>query len=124
MFSGRRTTRLLAVSFLSAASIFSGCSRTEQPISPFADQEILVWGLWQESTHMAQAIKAFEDQFGAKVKYKKIASVASYEKELLSALAEGRGPDAFVIHHTWVDGKRGLLSPAPPHIVDAKAIAD
>lgn len=51
-----------------------------------------------------------------------MASVATYEKELLEALAQGRGPDVFVIHHTWVEGKRGLMSPAPPEVIDERAV--
>lgn len=93
-------------------------------IGASTQRTITVWGLWHESRNLRDIIKAFSDQTGTKVQYKKIASVAAYERELLSALAEGRGPDVFVIHHTWVDGKRGILAAAPNSIVDPRAVQD
>jgi multiple sugar transport system substrate-binding protein len=78
---------------------------------------IVVWGLWQNSTMMAPIIDAFQKQYGVKVDYKKIASVATYQTSLLQALAQGQGPDVFVIHHTWVTSKSGIMSPAPNDIV-------
>lgn len=83
-----------------------------------------VWGLWQDSDDMKPVIEAFKQQTGVEVTYKKIASVATYERELLEALAEGRGPDVFVIHHTWVDSKRRLLSPAPDNTVDERRVQE
>lgn len=73
---------------------------------------------------MQPVLDAFKDKTGIEVEYKKVASVATYERELLSALAEGRGPDVFVIHHTWVEGKRGLMSPAPPEVIDERAVQE
>ncbi len=85
---------------------------------------LVVWGLWQESEDVQPVIDAFEQQTGVKVEYKKIGTVGSYEKELLEALAEGRGPDIFVIHHTWVEGKRGLMAPSPSDIIDERALQE
>ena len=73
---------------------------------------------------MEPVIDAFEEQTGVEVEYKKIASVATYEKALLEALAEGRGPDVFVIHHTWVESKRGIMAPAPSEIIDVRQVQD
>lgn len=100
-----------------------GCRRTAGPAENL-EEGLTVWGLWQESVDMDVIAKAFEERAGVKVNYKKIASVATYEKMLLEALAQGRGPDVFVIHHTWVEGKRGLLSPAPPEVIDERALRD
>ncbi|MDP3997026.1 MAG: extracellular solute-binding protein [bacterium] len=86
--------------------------------------ELVVWGLWQESADMEPVLKAFAEQYGTKVTYKKIASVATYERDLLSALAEGRGPDVFVIHHNWVNDKQRLMTPAPANIIDERAVRD
>lgn len=99
------------------------CSRIADP-NEGGDRTITVWGLWHESRHLQEAIKSFTAQTKIKVEYKKIASVATYEHELLTALAEGRGPDVFVIHHTWIDGKRGILAAAPTAIVDPKAVQE
>lgn len=87
-------------------------------------ETLVVWGLWQDSAMMDPIIKAFSDQTRVQVEYKKIASIATYEKTLLEALAQGRGPDVFVIHHTWVEGKRGLMSPAPAETADVRAVQE
>jgi multiple sugar transport system substrate-binding protein len=97
-----------------------GCRRNVSVGS--SGTKIVVWGLWQDSTAMDPVIKAFKTAYGADVEYKKIGSVADYEKTLLEALAQGQGPDVFVIHHTWVEGKRGLMSPAPADIIDERAV--
>jgi len=120
-----RSTWTFAVLIILTAITLTGqsCGRSAN-IGTTNQQTITVWGLWHESRYMASVIKQFSDQTGIKVQYKKIASVAAYEHELLSALAEGRGPDVFVIHHTWVDGKRGILTAAPNTIVDPRAVQD
>lgn len=100
-----------------------GCRRTNTDPENI-NRELLIWGLWQESDDMKPVLDAFEEQTGIAVQYKKVASVATYEQDLLQAIAEGRGPDAFVIHHTWVDDKRGILTPAPDNIVDARAVKE
>lgn len=120
MISPRIRTGSFAVLILiSAFSLLGfGCRNPQSQLGDSTSQALVVWGLWQESAHMDPVIDAFKEQYGVDVEYRKIASVATYEKTLLEALAEGRGPDVFVIHHTWVESKRGLLSPAPSDIVN------
>lgn len=113
---------VLAISSLVTLTGF-GCRSSVGPGEQL-DSGLTVWGLWQESADMDKIAEAFTKQTGVKVNYKKIASVATYEKTLLEALAQGRGPDVFVIHHTWVEGKRGLLSPAPSDVIDERSARD
>ncbi len=112
---------------LAALSLFAltgfGCRRPAGT-GDTLDQPLIVWGLWQDSGQMQPISDAFTSQTGVKVEYKKIASVGTYEQDLLAALAEGRGPDVFVIHHTWVEDKRGLMSPAPPEVIDERAVQE
>lgn len=123
--SSRRAS--FALAGIALISLFTltgfGCRRPAGS-TDVLDQPLVVWGLWQESSDMQPILDAFQDQTGAKVEYKKVASIATYEQELLAALAEGRGPDVFVIHHTWVEGKRGLMSPAPPEVIDERAVRE
>lgn len=112
---------LIILSFISLTGF--GC-RQRHAASEKINQKIIMWGLWQDSAMMDPVIRAFKDQTGITVEYKKIASVAEYEKTLLEALAQGRGPDIFVIHHTWVEGKKGLMSPAPAEVVDERAVRE
>lgn len=101
-----------------------GCRRNPLAGTENNAQTLVVWGLWQDSAMMEPIIKAFQDQTNIKVEYKKIASVATYEKTLLEALAQGRGPDIFVIHHTWVENKRGIMIAAPANVVDERAVRE
>ncbi len=110
---------LIAVSGIALMGF--GC-RKPAPVQQTTNTTIVVWGLWQDSDIMSPVLRAFEDQTGIKVEYKKIASVATYERELISALAEGRGPDVFVISNTWVESKRGILSPAPPAMLSVRDV--
>lgn len=89
-----------------------------------AKNPLVVWGLWQESGTMQPLLAAFERDTKIKVEYRKIGSLADYEKTLLEALAQGRGPDVFVIHHTWVENKRGLMSSAPVEIVAPREVVE
>lgn len=120
--SSRRVNLLIVVLALFTLTGF-GCRRPAGTTETI-NQPLIVWGLWQESGQIQPLLDAFTQQTGLKVEYKKMASVATYEKDLLEALAEGRGPDVFVIHHTWVEGKRGLMSPAPPEVADERAVRE
>jgi multiple sugar transport system substrate-binding protein len=113
-------TLLLVVVSVFALTGF-GCR--EKPIIS-GGTNLIVWGLWQDSNSMTPVLKTFEEQTGIKVTYKRISSVSSYEQELLTALAENRGPDVFVIHHTWVDEKMSLISPAPVEIINSRQVQD
>lgn len=88
------------------------------------DAKLVVWGLWQNSADMGPIVASFQEATGVAVEYKKVASVADYEKKLLEALAEKRGPDIFVIHHTWVESKRSLMSPSPKSVIDERALRE
>lgn len=122
-FLRRKSAPLVLVAFSLFTLTGFGCRRPGGSGDALS-QTLVVWGLWQESGQMQPILDAFEEQTGVTVEYKKMASVATYEKELLEALAQGRGPDVFVIHHTWVEGKRGLMSPAPLDIVDERAVRE
>lgn len=50
--------------------------------------------------------------------YKK--NVTSYEKELVDALAAGRGPDIFSIHNTWLPKHKDKLAAAPDALINSK----
>jgi len=124
-FSRHKLTRPVLILLSVAALTGFGC-RPQEEGAPQLDTSITlqVWGLWQDSEDMSPIIAAFQEDTGIDIEYKKIASVAQYEKKLLESLAQGRGPDIFVIHHTWVEGKRGLMSPAPSNIIDERALRE
>ncbi len=119
-FTSKHSTALLILVSAFALAGF-GC-RQPAPVKQTTTTSIVVWGLWQDSDTMGPILRAFKDQTGITVEYKKIASVATYERELVQALAEGRGPDVFVINNTWVEAKRGLMSPAPAETISQRDV--
>jgi multiple sugar transport system substrate-binding protein len=121
----RRKSALVAFAILSAVALTGfGCRPRSQNATLPTGVPLVVWGLWQGSEEMEPVISNFQQSTGVQVEYKKVASVADYEKQLLQALAERRGPDVFVIHHTWVESKQGLMSPAPREIIDERSLRE
>lgn len=125
--SRRYRASLVGIAILSIVALTGfGCKPRNQAGGVFdaSNVELIVWGLWQTSEQMSPILASFEQTTGAKVAYKKISSVAEYERELLQALAEGRGPDIFVIHHTWPLNRTAILQPAPVNVVDERAVRE
>ena len=116
----------ISASLFTVISLFTltGVSCSPTPVNIGKGNPLVIWGLWEESTALEPIITAFQEETGVDVEYRKIASVADYENQLLAAIAEDRGPDIFVIHHTWVETKRGLMSPASPDIIDERALRE
>jgi multiple sugar transport system substrate-binding protein len=56
-----------------------------------------------------------------KINYKKL-RYSEYERELLEAMAEDRGPDILSIHNTWVKKYQNMLAPMPDTITMAYPI--
>lgn len=106
---------LVVVSALALAGF--GC-RAPAPVKTTTTTSLVVWGLWEDSSTMDPILRAFKDQTGIAVEYKKIADIGTYEKTLLEALASGRGPDVFVINNAWVDVHKDILSPAPLAVIN------
>jgi multiple sugar transport system substrate-binding protein len=59
-----------------------------------------------------------------KVEYRKISPPDQYEEILSTALREGRGPDVFLIHASWVPRWAGALLPAPSDLVPLNAVRE
>lgn len=78
-----------------------------------------VWG-FEDPLVWKEVINAFEGQYKkVKVSYtQKIEE--NYETELLNALAAGRGPDIFPIHHTWLNKHIDKLAPFPQTFLGAQ----
>lgn len=113
---------LITLIIVSALALTGFGCRQPQAVRQTTTTSLVVWGLWQDSDVMGPILRSFKDQTGIDVQYKKIGSVGSYEKELVAALAEGRGPDVFVINNTWVEAKRRLMSPAPAEVVSSRDV--
>lgn len=84
-----------------------------------ARQEDLVlefWGVFDDLTVMEDSIKAYTTvNPNIDINYT-VFPFADYEAAVLNALAAGRGPDIWMIHHTWLPKHIDKLEPAPSRI--------
>lgn len=71
------------------------------------------WGVWNESKNLEPIIAAYQAIHpNITVHYKKL-RYEEYERMLLDAWAEGRGPDVFSIHNTWVPKYQSKIAVMP-----------
>jgi len=112
-------TFLIPVFIFSLAIAFPGCKA-----NPLQSTELEFWGVFDDSDVFSGLIADFNEEFPkTKVKYyKKIYS--TYEKDLLEAMASDRGPDIFMIHHTWTPKYEDKIWAAPADLVLIKDIQD
>lgn len=76
------------------------------------------WNLYDAEDAFSGQIQAFQSSHpNVKVVYKKRDNESIYKKELINEIAEGRGPDIFVIHHSWLNNFQGKITPAPEEII-------
>jgi multiple sugar transport system substrate-binding protein len=71
------------------------------------------WRVFDGEDTMRQAIAAYQALHpNITIDYRKL-TFAEYERELLSAIAENRGPDVMSIHNTWMDEWKPRLLASP-----------
>ena len=76
--------------------------------------ELTWWGVNDEPANFYEIIGDYQAVHpNIKVTYRKL-RLEEFEKELLEALAEDRGPDIFSIHNTWVNEYLSKIEPLPP----------
>jgi multiple sugar transport system substrate-binding protein len=79
--------------------------------------ELTWWGLWEDETIIAPIIEEYEKDH-PKVKITYIAqSKEDYRERLVNSLAQGKGPDIFRFHNTWVPMFKNVLAPLPSEIM-------
>jgi len=77
------------------------------------------WGLWEPDQVLSQVIAAYQkDHPHIKINYV-FQSPRDYRERLASAFAQGKGPDIFRFHATWVPMFKNDLSPLPAKVMDA-----
>lgn len=82
--------------------------------------ELEFWSIYDDSDVYKDFIKAFNKQHSyIKIKYSK-KSYDTYEKDLIDALAAGKGPDIFSIQNTWLPKHQNKLVPLPQDLMSLK----
>jgi ABC-type glycerol-3-phosphate transport system substrate-binding protein len=79
----------------------------------FQGQSVEVWAVFDDASAYRDIMKMFEDKYdGARVNFKRF-TYEEYEKNLINELAAGKGPDVFMIHHTWLPKHADKIIPMP-----------
>lgn len=78
------------------------------------------WGVFDDGKDFRDVLDAFQIQHpNIRVNYRKF-NFEEYEKQLIDAFAAGRGPDIWMMHHTWLSKHKDKISPLPQAIKDRK----
>lgn len=102
------------------AAAFPGCKPRE--VNQSAELEF--WGVFDDSDVYKKLISDFNKVYPKiKVNYYKKQN-STYEKDLLDAMAAGRGPDIMMLHHTWVPRYEDKIWGAPPELISIKDVQD
>jgi len=113
------------------ATVGLGCKRSCAPGQPGGtikkqSIELNFWGIFTESSQIEPIIKAFEAQNpNIKIKYKNFGNdYPNYRTEIFNALAQGKGPDIWMVHHTWVKRDKDFLTPCPLELCNPQNFKD
>lgn len=114
--SRRKKIILGFVSMLTSLSLFgAGCAlqapQTNKNNGPVTT--LTYWSVFNESNQMAAIIDAYKAVApNVSITYKKL-EIGEYEKQLIDALAQNRGPDIFSVHSAWMPKYLDKLEPIP-----------
>jgi multiple sugar transport system substrate-binding protein len=106
----------ICVIFLAATSIifFSGCSKNKN--APAYQMNLEVWGFIDDSDafrEINQNYRSLNPQI-KQIQYKKVSSnIEEFEKELLNAIASGKGPDMIFFHNSWLMEHKNKIASHP-----------
>lgn len=112
-----KKTKLVSLLILPVffSGLFAGLSPCKEKQPPAATLEF--WSVFDDSDVYQPLITEFKTQYPyITINYYK-KSVSSYEKDLIDALAAGRGPDIFSIHNTWLPKHEDKLAAAPDALI-------
>ncbi len=102
---------LLAALVVSGAGCFS--SSLQAPPASSKPLTLTYWRVLDDGDAFDEIINGYRALHpNVTINYRKL-RLEEYERELLDALAEDRGPDILSLHNTWLRAYQSKLSPAP-----------
>lgn len=111
LLSGAAILIALAVLVFSGAFGFGGTGNKT---------ELIMWGTW-EDTSFREIGRALQDQSGNTLTLTYIQkSPATYEQDLVEALAAGLGPDLWLIPAEWRFTRASLIAPLPAQFLNER----
>jgi ABC-type glycerol-3-phosphate transport system substrate-binding protein len=106
----------LLLLFILISSLF-GCRLKGTTEETPENIELVFYGLYDDSEIYDPIIKEFENKnTNVTITYKQFTDVNEYEQLIVNELAEGKGPDIFSIHNTWLAKHQNKIIPAPDTI--------
>jgi len=102
---------------------FSGCGCKTS--TPAFGLKLEIWGINDDADAYSVIFRNYT-KLNPRIKeivYRKF-SADTYKKELLEALASGKGPDIFMINSTWEPSFRNKIVSAPTEIINEKMFRD
>ncbi len=94
-------------------------STTTDPNFPSGPVILTMWGVDNQAdfADVFTAYQALPQAKNVKILYTQFNSVSQYEQALVNALAEGKGPDIFMVKNTWAYKDAAKGAPAPTTLV-------
>lgn len=84
---------------------------------------LTVWGVFDNEDAYENIFRAFKRETGISVTFVQ-KDIATYEAELVNALAAGRGPDVFMINNAWLGKHAEKLFAAPQSVITPAQVRD
>jgi len=113
----RKLIILLAI-FVVALTTGLGCKGGDKSLKDAMGEpvELEFWGVFDPEDVFRSTINTYQSSRpNVSINYRKL-RFEEYERELINAWAEGRGPDIFMVHNTWFGGYESKISPLPSKI--------
>lgn len=111
---------LLCLAFL----VGQGCTRTisQEARQLSEDMKITIWSVIDDKDVYDDILTSFRQSYPyATIDFKRF-RLEEYEDALLNAMAEGRGPDIYMVHNTWVGKYLPKMLPAPSRVRVAEQV--
>jgi multiple sugar transport system substrate-binding protein len=114
----------VVVLLLILAGVFLFASPSGPKTNPNGKIELVWWKTFEDPANMQDLINDYQTAHkNVTITYVK-KDVATYENELVNALAGGQGPDIFSIHNDWLPKHMDKLSPMPDAAMSARTYQD
>lgn len=112
--------RFKPLTFVAALCIIvltgQGCVGGGGQVASLPPVELEYWRVFDGDDTFDPIIDSYRVQHpNVRINYRKL-RFDEYEEELIRSFAEGRGPDIFSVHNTWMREYQDLLMPMPPSV--------
>jgi multiple sugar transport system substrate-binding protein len=102
---------LLSFSFTLSGCSLSGCAPGGQEQGPSQPLTLTWWGPTKDADYFSTVIEKYEDKYSnIKINFVK-KDFATYETDLIDAIAANQGPDIAMFHSDWFYKHSGKISP-------------